>query len=70
MVASLRSDIFRAAADLLINLSAGWLGVVVIAPPFVDFASQQVQILLAVDLLAGIVGLSVAIKLRRVARTS
>lgn len=69
MAISLRSDVLRAAADLLLNLSAGWIGAVVIAPPFVDFYSRQIQVLLALDLIAGIVCLSLAIKLRRMART-
>ncbi len=53
-----------AIADLLINLSAGWLGAVVIIPNFSKETGAKKLFILTGDLLAAIVSLSLAVAIR------
>jgi hypothetical protein len=58
----------EAVADLLINISAAWFAAVFIAPPFFDFSSPSAALLLAGNIVTGIVSLVSSIKLRRLAQ--
>lgn len=57
-----------ALADVFINLSAGWFGVVVIIPNFWPPANWENILLLIYDLIAGILFLIWAVKLRRLVK--
>jgi len=62
------ADWLEAIADLLINLAAGWFGVVVIVPNFGSLDDAHSILLLTEDLAAGIVSLIFAVKLKRLAK--
>ncbi len=53
-----------AISDLLINLSAGWFGAVIIVPNFSRQKGTKRWLILTGDLLAGIVCLAMAVAFR------
>lgn len=53
-----------AISDLLINLSAGWLGAVIIVPNFSREKGYKKFLILTTDLLAAILSLSLAVAMR------
>lgn len=55
----------KALADLFINLSAGWFGAVIIVPNFWPPTKFANFLFLTYDLIAGILFLVVAIRLRK-----
>lgn len=55
-------------ADLLINLSAGWFGAILIAPNFTSLEYPFDLIILTQDLAIGIVSLVIAVRLKRLAK--
>ena len=62
------ADWLEAIADLLINLAAGWFGVVVIVPNFGGLDDTRSFLLLTEDLVAGIVSLILAVRLKRLVK--
>ena len=59
------SVLISTIADWLINFSIFWIGVAIVAPVFPGFSSFSRVIVLTTDLLAGIVSLLIAYKLRK-----
>lgn len=57
---------FTVISDLFVNLSAGWFGVVLIAPNFLTKKSPLKYFLLTSDIVAGIVSLVIAFELKKI----
>lgn len=64
----LDAEWLKAIADLLINLSAGWFGAILIAPNFSSLKYPFDLIILTGNLVIGIVSIVIAVRLKRLAK--